>query len=525
MREAMGLLGLAGIVLLVFGLVPFVLSGVFDLWTALHVTGGGILVATAGALNFANLRRTLASRGARERLRVAAGGLLFVGLLITVNVIAARHPRSWDATENRIHTLSEKTLAVIRGLEQPVELIAFVAGGSPARGDLGELLERFATESPALTWRFADPVREPELATELGVRDEGVVVARLGSVSARGSGHTTFGWTEGALTHLLLKVSRPGPRVIYALSGHGEGAPDDAGSPDGLGLLAAALAEESFEVRSLLLSAEARVPEDTALLVIAGPVKPLTEHEVEQIEAWIDRGGRVLLMVDPGTAVGLGELLASYRIAIRDDVIVDPGRAPFVGSPLGLATIVDDFPAHPITRGFHERIALDRARSVDVLSSGRLPGVAVEAAVLARTGERAWAERDFETMIESRRVDRSGEETTGPLPVAVAARAPRPGEPRGTSSPPEARWVVIGDSQIARNVGIGVYFNREFLLNAVEWLVGNEPLIAAGPRGLRPSRLDMTRADYRNLFRFAVLLLPEILVILGLSVWWWRRSL
>jgi len=116
-------------------------------------------------------------------------------------------------------------------------------------------------------------------------------------------------------------------------------------------------------------------------------------------------------------------------------------------------------------------------------------------------------------------------ETTGPLPVAVAARAPRPGEPDPTASPPEARWVVIGDSQIARNVGIGAYFNREFLLNAVEWLVGNEPLVGKGPRGLRPSRLDMTRADYRNLFRFSVLLLPEILVILGLGVWWWRRSL
>jgi ABC-type uncharacterized transport system involved in gliding motility auxiliary subunit len=128
-------------------------------------------------------------------------------------------------------------------------------------------------------------------------------------------------------------------------------------------------------------------------------------------------------------------------------------------------------------------------------------------------------------MIESRGVDKSGAEATGRLPVAVAARAPRPEEARGSSSPPEARWVVIGDSQIARNVGIGAYFNREFLLNAVEWLVGNEPFIGEGPRSLRPSRLDMTRADYRNLFRFSVLLVPEILVILGLSVWWWRRSL
>jgi len=78
MREAMGLVGLAGVVLLAFGLVPFALSGIFALWTAIHVTGGGILVASAVALNFANLRRTVASRGARERVRVVAGGVLFI---------------------------------------------------------------------------------------------------------------------------------------------------------------------------------------------------------------------------------------------------------------------------------------------------------------------------------------------------------------------------------------------------------------------------------------------------------------
>jgi ABC-type uncharacterized transport system involved in gliding motility auxiliary subunit len=278
-------------------------------------------------------------------------------------------------------------------------------------------------------------------------------------------------------------------------------------------------------VRSLLLSAEPDVPGDAALLVIAGPAKRLTDHELEQIGAWADRGGRILLLLDPATDVGLGELLAAYRVAVRDDIIVDPSRAPFLGPRLGLATIVDDFPPHPVTKGFNERIVLDRARSVEVRSSGRLSGVAVEASVLARTGETAWAESDPRSMIASRRISRDPEDRTGPIPVAVTARVPRPAEIAGSPPGPETRWVVIGDSQIARNTGIGAYFNREFLLRGVEWVVGNEPLIGEGPRGLRPSRLDMTRADYRNLFRLSVLLLPEVLVILGLSVWWWRRSL
>jgi len=50
-------------------------------------------------------------------------------------------------------------------------------------------------------------------------------------------------------------------------------------------------------------------------------------------------------------------------------------------------------------------------------------------------------------------------------------------------------------------------------------------MIAERPRGLRPSRLDMTEADYRTLFRLGVLLVPEALLILGLGIWWRRHTL
>jgi ABC-type uncharacterized transport system involved in gliding motility auxiliary subunit len=519
MRGVVGLLGLAGAVLLAFGLVPFAVSGLFDLWAAVHVVGGAILVAVATALDFARLRRTVVSRAARERWRLVAGAILFAGVLVVLNVIAARHPVRVDMTENRVHTLSEKSRAVARSLEEPIELIAFMSSGAPGRVELADLLDRFAAQSRRLTWRFADPVREPELATSLGVRDEGVLVARRAGVTARSSGDPAFGWTEGAVANLLMKVGRRGPRVVYILAGHGEGAPEDAGSPGGLGLLAGALAEQGYEIRSLLLSAEPRVPEDAAVLAIVGPAKPLTPHEVEQIGAWAEGGGRTLLLLDPATDPGLDELLARYRLAAGDDMVVDPSRAPFGGARSGLALIIDDFPPHPITAGFHERIALDRARSVDLLPVGRIPGADVEASIVARTGQKAWAESDYRAMIETRRVSRDAGDPTGPIPVAVAARV----SPSGDA--PETRWVVVGDSQLARNAGIGAYFNREFLVNVVEWLVGNEELIGEEPRGIRPSRLEMSRADFRNLFRLSVLLLPEVLVILGIAVWWWRRSL
>src|SRR5262245_25051067 len=107
--------GYAGAVLLVFGLLSFALSGGFDLWTAVHVAAGGALVLTAVAVNLAGVRSTVVRRGTRERLQALTGTAVFAAILVGANVLAARYPKTWDATEQKIHTLGEKTLAVVRG--------------------------------------------------------------------------------------------------------------------------------------------------------------------------------------------------------------------------------------------------------------------------------------------------------------------------------------------------------------------------------------------------------------------------
>jgi hypothetical protein len=89
----------------------------------------------------------------------------------------------------------------------------------------------------------------------------------------------------------------------------------------------------------------------------------------------------------------------------------------------------------------------------------------------------------------------------------------------------EARIILIGDADWVANGNLGAFFNRELLVNALHWLTGSEDLIVGAPKRLRASRLDMTTADQRNLFRFGVLLLPEALLIGGIVVWLRRKSL
>ena len=536
MRDILRFLGPAGIVLVLFGLIPYSLSGVFDLWTAIHLVGGGTLLASGILLNFTRFRQTVASRGTRERFQALAGALLFGGILVTANVLAMRHPWRYDATENRIHTLSDKTRAVAGGLREPVELLAFFATGEPERQPASELLDRYSALNSRLSWRFVDPVREPEVAIPLDVKRQGVVVARLGETVAQTAADPTLGVTEGMITNLLLKVTRPGPKVIYMMTGHGEPAGGDLENPDGLGAFSRALEDDTFLVRPLLLSAAPKVPDDAALVIAAGPTKPLVAHELEQLGAYLMGGGRLLLLLDPATDPGLDGLLSEYGVATSDDMIVDQEQVPVFGPRLGLAPIIENFPAHAMTRNFRERILLVQARSVRPLPTGGPDGAEVR--IVARTRPESWAERDYDAMLRTAIVSEDVEDATGPVPVAVAVTLRRAktegpengseGEGEGHASHEggtETRLLVIGDSDWVKNTHLGAYFNYEFALNGVQWLVGHEELVAEGPRSLRPSRLNMTQSHYRNIFRLSVLLFPESLIILGLSVWWWRRTL
>ncbi len=511
MRGVGRFLGFAGLVLLVFGLLSFALTRRFDLWTAIHVAGGGMLVAVSGVANLAGVRRTVARRGTRERAQALVGAVLFAGILVAANVLAARFPWRWDATENKIHTLAPATRALAANLKAPVALMAVFQPADPARREIEPLLRRLAEASPKLTWRFVDPDREALLVRQLGVTQDKVVVARAGETTAQTTGDPRAGIGEGALANLLLRVTRTGPRTVYVVIGDGEPSPEDLQDPAGLGLLARALSDANFAPKPLLLSTAQAVPQDALLVVLAGPKKPLPAHDVDLLRAYLGRGGRLLALLDPGEELGLSPLLTEYGVSLGDTLVVDQQQVPFFGASLGVDPIVQSFPEHAITHNFHERMVLLQARTVDWSGKPTVAGAGGQ--VIAETGEESWAEKGWREVLATGRVGKDPGEQEGPLPVAVAVSAK------------SARLVVLGDADLARNANLDTYFNREFLLNAVQWLAGDDALIAERPRGLRPSRLEMTDVEMRRLFRFSVLLLPEALLIVGLGIWWRRRTL
>ena len=516
MRDATRIAGYAGTVLLLSGVVSFAFSGTFDLWTAVHIAGGGLCLLVSLAVNLRAVSRAVSARGTRERAQAVTGTLVFVALLVALNLLAARYPKTWDSTDAKVYTLSDKTTSIVDHLDNPVELLAFLAAGDRNHADLEELLRRYAARNRKLAYRFVDPEKEPQEADRFGVTRSGILAARCGAETAISPGDAAGVYGEGEVTSLILKVTRPGGKRLYALTGHGEPEVTDVETAGGVGGVAAALKDDNIEIRPLFLAAAESLPDDAAAVLLVGPVKPLIPHELDVLRAYLARGGRLYAMIDPGTDPGLAPLLADYRLVLNDDMIVDQEEIAFLGARLGLDPIVEEFPRHPITKGFKQRIRLSQARSISITIDGGLPGAVAQP--LARTRESSWGEARWKDALASGRVARGGEDRPGPLVVAATAMLK-------TASSGETRIVLVGDADWVANGNLGAFFNREFLVNSLHWLTGSEDLIVGPQKTLRASRIDMTTADQRSLFRFGVLLLPEVLLIGGIVAWLRRRSL
>ena len=87
-----------------------------------------------------------------------------------------------------------------------------------------------------------------------------------------------------------------------------------------------------------------------------------------------------------------------------------------------------------------------------------------------------------------------------------------------------ARLVVFGSTDLANNQYIDNFFNRDFLMNSTDWLAGESNSITIRPKMLRASRFNLTVQEFDLVFVLSVLLLPELLLLAGLAVWWERRN-
>jgi len=460
------------------------------------------------------------SRTTRYGVNALLYSIAFIGLLVAINYLAKRYPRQFDLTAEKVFSLSPQSINVVKNLKQPLKLYGFVPEGRSPTAEA--LYQEYAYASPKISYELIDPNRHPELADRFKVTTMNTTHLQYGG--GKGDGTNVTDLNEEAITNGILKLTSAGSKQVCFTSGEGEADPDDAENPNGFAEFKKALEGENYQVKKINLVSQDNVPDDCAVLVVAGPTRPLVPHVIDSINSYLDHGGRALVMFQPPRPDGsinetaLQNLMTDWGVTAGDNVVVDQVVRLFAGPALGLNPTVTSYMPHPITASFDKQTVFPMTRSLDAVASPK-PGLIVTP--LARTSDTSWAETDLVGIFQKQTARFGQGDIKGPVTVAAVVEANLDQLKRGKGM---ARLVVFGDTDFGANQFIENFFNRDFIMNSIDWLAGQANAISIRPRTLRASRFSLTIAEFDAVFVLSVLLLPELLLIIGIAVWWERRT-
>jgi hypothetical protein len=502
-------LATAGLVALLFGLGSLYVHEEMPLFALVNLGLAVLALAAAGVLGW---RRGagggLPPAARRIRLLGAASVVLAIGISASAVHLLDRPSLVWDWTLDGRYTLAPATREALASLHEPVVATLFHDRFDNRARGTRLLLDTLAAAGP-VTVRDRLLDQADDEARRYGVGSSNTVVLSAGSR-----------WellerpTEGTLFEALERLAEPRRAVIYVATGEGEGR-FDRSEPSGFSGLAAALETEGYRLRALMMPATERIPDDAAAVLLVAPQRPLRAESLAALDAYLERGGHVVALLEPGSDTGLEKLLGRWGFALPDDVVVDPASGPIEGDPPGVNPIVFEFSDHPVVRGLgpNRTLFFRRARPVEPVHKPRPDD---ELRGLAFSSRRSWLAPNVDEIQHGLPPKRPPDAKEDYQPLVAFGRYERDGH--------EARIVVFGDSDFASNRYLRTLYNLDVAVNAVHWAAGRDPAITLRPKILTPNQFPLTPQQSLRMLYGVGLAVPELCLVAAAWTWARRRS-
>ncbi len=518
----LGALGIALVAAAFF--LGAVLSMRRDVLLAMAVVGIGLLVFYILTLPRGQLRGAVTGRTTIYGSNALIMSLAFIGIVVIINFLAGRqlHGR-YDATASKQFTLSQQTIQVVQKLPDPVQIIGFFVMPDYAsqQSDAQNLLKEYQQHTDKLNVQFIDPVANPAAARQYDIQQPDTLVFVHGSRNEK-----IYQFDESSITNAILKVTQANQPAIYFTTGHGEEDPTDFSGQTGLGNAGNYLTQVNYKVATVNLATisstttiSGGLPADTAALVIASPQKPFSSQDEQRVKAYLNGGGRVLLMVDPQFDPGLKDLLGSWGLALNNDLVLDPAQN-YRGN--AVIPVFLTFPSSDIATNLQKYgVFLPAPRSISETTGANIPaGIA-----LFTTSADACAKTDFTALTGQTQLqcdynkDKKGAYVLG-YSVEQSSGAGASGK--------AGRLVVVGTSQFITNQTVNNQDsagNQLLFQNIINWLAGQENLIAIPAKAQDTRNFNvLTNEDSALIEWSSKALVPVLVLVIGGLIWWRRRA-
>ncbi len=515
--------------ILVFGLLLLIASGVTILTlpsqtkVAMWLLVAGILFCFGSFVASPTLFKDIfTSRKSLLWLNDIFLIVAMIGIGVLVSYIGFRRHYRVDLTRDKLFSISDSTIKLVRGMTKDVQVTAFFISGALDGGLVKDLLDEYKRNTDRLTYKFIDPQRDPITTKTMNVTALGTIIVQCGENRKdipihelfiqpppymRGKEPPKF-QGEQALTSAIMNVTSGERRRILFSKGHEEAGLDQY-EGTGYARVKAALVKENYVVDTVNLMDG--IPTDTAVLGIASPKTAFHADEIKNLREFLtNRNGKLFVALDPERGSPEFEALLTevFGIIPNNEIVISPQR-------------VNQNPALVIPTYEHHVIVKDQLAAQSGVLMQLARGLSFEGkepwtiSPFLKAREDCYGKRNMDDLRNGRIQFDPQTDVKGPLNLGIAV------ETRTVAT--GTRAVIFGDSDFASNMLIGVQGNSDLLVNTFNWLAREEAKISIRPKTIDIAPINITQDEIQILFYACVLGSPLMIMCLGGMVWWMRR--
>ncbi len=277
-------------------------------------------------------------------------GIIFA-VTVLINIAVSFFDVELDMSPNQLYTLNDTTVEYVENLDKEVDIYLLMelekiknASDADEMMAFTTMMEQYS-EFDKINLYDIDPDTNPDVVNELnpdGVLNisSGDVIVKCGDAvrkvpakefyiyqgeydeSGNFIAESAYFQGENLISGAIKSVVEDITPSVYFLTGHGEKAVDEYYTT-----FKRNLQNVNYAVKELNLASEESVPEDAAIIIVAAPKTDITADEKKKLDAFMDNGGNLSLLMSPNQSnedyENLVEIMHEYCLGMDYNMITE----------------------------------------------------------------------------------------------------------------------------------------------------------------------------------------------------------
>ena len=515
-------LAILGLVSIIVGFLLSIILPEIQIFSWGLIAFGVILISTTATVNFRGVKGAVTSRRGKFGTSTTLMISIFAGIVVLVNAVGVGAYHQFDVTSLSQFTLTSQTKSVLAKLDTTVTAKFFYdptdTTGVAAYGY--SMLMLYQNYAPKLKIEMIDPDKSPEQARQYGITDSSLYNTVIFETTNPVHDYPVFpseiqAQAEYSFTNAILEVTGIVERRVYFAVGDGEASPSTT-----LTTVANVLKTNLLQVETINLQTVSSIPDDCAVLIVAGPTLPMSAAEKQLLANYLAADKAVLFMTNPNSPDDIAKILTPWGVDVQNGTLIDPishlttnlstpvvvkSRSEFATSNVSVLTNSVFFPG------------------ATAIVPQKTPPTNMEVTALVWTTTDAWMVQNydpttmptFDPATETKQAWAIGAFIT---PTAITDSS---GNTTGYNQGPNI--IVFGDSDFISDTNYYSGDNGNLFVYIVKALGAGTDIMQLDRKVLTTRRLVISPEATTFLNVSSIALLPAIVLIIGAIMWWRRR--